>query len=105
MVVRSWRGHALSQNVDAYVAHAKLRVFPLLSELTGFRGGLLMQRPEGEEVEILVHTFWDSIDHIRAFAGTDIEAAVVEPEARAVLSRFETVARHYTVAEMVGLTS
>lgn len=105
MVVRSWRGHAKAENVAAYVAHAKTRVFPHLHELAGFRGAVLMHRQEGDEVEITVQTFWESLDHIRAFTGADISIAVVEPAARAVLSRFETVARHYTVAETTGLAS
>ena len=42
---------------------------------------------------------WESLDAIRAFAGEDIDLAVVEPEARAVLSRFDSRVRHVELAD------
>jgi hypothetical protein len=47
-------------------------------------------------------TLWDSIDAIKRFAGEDPETAVVEPEARAVLSSFDNFTRHYEVAGTAG---
>jgi hypothetical protein len=43
-------------------------------------------------------TLWDSLDSIRKFAGDAIDRAVVEPEARAVLSSFDDFVRHFEVA-------
>ena len=40
-------------------------------------------------------TLWDSLDAARAFAGEDYEAAVVPPEARELLSRFDGTSKHY----------
>jgi hypothetical protein len=37
------------------------------------------------------------MDAIRAFAGDDLARAVVEPEAAAVLTRFDQEVRHYEV--------
>jgi hypothetical protein len=42
-------------------------------------------------------TLWDSLASIRAFAGDSLESAVVEPEARAVLSSFDDFVTHYEV--------
>lgn len=42
-------------------------------------------------------TLWNSMDAIRGFAGDNLERAVVEPNARAVLTDFEEVVRHYEV--------
>jgi heme-degrading monooxygenase HmoA len=50
-----------------------------------------------DEVEFLVLTLWESMEAIRAFAGDQPERAVVEPEARAALVRFETTVAHYEV--------
>ena len=50
-----------------------------------------------EEIEFLVLTLWDSMDAVRAFAGDQPERAVVEPEARAALVRFESTVAHYEV--------
>jgi hypothetical protein len=39
------------------------------------------------------------MDAIRAFTGDDIEAAVVEPAARAVLADFDSRVRHIELAD------
>jgi hypothetical protein len=44
-----------------------------------------------------VSQLWDSLDSIRQFSGENLELAVVEPEARAVLSTFDDFVRHYAV--------
>jgi hypothetical protein len=50
-----------------------------------------------EEVEFLVLTLWESMEAIRGFAGEQPEVAVVEPEARAALVRFDSTVTHYEV--------
>jgi hypothetical protein len=49
-------------------------------------------------VEILVATYWSSFTAIDAFAGSDREAAVVAPEAAALLTDYDERVRHYEVA-------
>jgi hypothetical protein len=39
---------------------------------------------------------FDSLDHVRAFAGEDYETAYVPPAARAVLAHFDEKSAHYT---------
>jgi hypothetical protein len=48
-------------------------------------------------VEFVVINFFDSLEAVKLFAGPDYAVAVFEPEARALLSRIEPVARHYEV--------
>ena len=43
--------------------------------------------------------WFDDIESVRAFAGTDYEAAVVPPKARALLTRFDERSQHYEVRE------
>lgn len=38
-----------------------------------------------------------SLDAVKAFAGSDFEVPVFEPEARRLLAKVEPVARHYDV--------
>ena len=40
-------------------------------------------------------TCFDSLDAIRAFAGDDYEVPVLEPEALALLSRYDERATHF----------
>src|SRR3990167_9894540 len=98
MIVRIWRGQApLGANADAYHEHVTGTVFPQLKTLAGHREAWLLHREISGEVEFLAVTFWESLDSIRSFAGEDIGSAIVEPAARAVLSVFDHLARHYQV--------
>jgi hypothetical protein len=48
-------------------------------------------------IELTTHTFWESPEVIRAFAGDDITVSVVEPEAQAMLLDFDRTATHRSV--------
>jgi heme-degrading monooxygenase HmoA len=94
MIARVWRGAAATPaNADAYEDHVRTRVLPALGAIAGYRGARVLRRG----LEFVVITQWESMDAVRRFAGDEPEAAVVEPEARAVLSEFEEVVRHYDV--------
>jgi heme-degrading monooxygenase HmoA len=58
---------------------------------------MLLERAVPDGVEILVLTFWRSLDAIHGFAGADLEAAVVAEEAAALLTGFDRRVRHYEV--------
>ena len=98
MIARIWRGQATAANAPRYQDHATRHVFPSLTSLPGHRGAYLLARKTQDEVEFLAVTLWDSLESIKAFAGENPEVAVVEPEARAVLSSFDSFARHYEIA-------
>jgi heme-degrading monooxygenase HmoA len=97
MVVRAWRGYSAVADAQAYPKHLLQTVRPKLEQLDGFRGLYLLRHHEVEEIEYLVLTLWDSMDAVHAFAGDQPELAVVEPEARAALVRFDHAVRHYEV--------
>jgi heme-degrading monooxygenase HmoA len=98
MILRIWRGQALAANADAYFRFVTGHVLPSLTKLPGYRGASVLRRDANGAVEFLVVTRWDSLDAVRAFAGSNPEVAVVEPEARAVLADFDEFVRHYDVA-------
>jgi mannose-6-phosphate isomerase-like protein (cupin superfamily) len=100
MIARRWTAQATgSQQADAYVAHFERSVRPHLESTEGFLGATIERVRDDGGTEIVVVTRWTSMDAIRAFAGQDIDLAVVEPEARAVLSRFDTRVRHIELAD------
>jgi uncharacterized damage-inducible protein DinB len=49
--------------------------------------------------EFVTVMWFDDLDGVRAFAGRDYETAVVPPQARALLSRFDSRSAHYRVLE------
>ena len=76
-------------------------MLPELRRIAGFRGASLLREERAEGIEFLVLTRWDSMEAIRSFAGEDVERAVVEPAAVAVLVDFEKRVRHYELIEEV----
>ena len=98
MILRSWSAIASTTGADAYVAYFRGTLLPALRRLEGHRGALVLARREGEEdMRVTVLTLWDSMASIRRFAGADTTAAVVEPEAQALLARFDARAEHFEV--------
>jgi heme-degrading monooxygenase HmoA len=98
MIVRMWRGRAKGANAEAYERFVTTRVFSELPAIAGHRGAYLLKRPVGDETEFVAVTLWESRDAIAKFAGEAIDRAVVEPEARAVLSSFDDFVSHYELA-------
>jgi heme-degrading monooxygenase HmoA len=92
MIARVWKGTA--RDADAYLRHLDGNVLPQLKTMAGFRDIRVLRHDK----DIVVMTFWDSMDAVRAFAGHDCDKAVVEPEARAVLADFDDFVTHYEVA-------
>jgi heme-degrading monooxygenase HmoA len=101
MIARVWRGVARdAADADAYLRHLRAGVLPALAAIEGYRDVRVLRRAARGRVEFLVLTFWDSMEAIRRFAGEDLERAVVEPEARAVLAEYDAFVRHYEVDEV-----
>jgi hypothetical protein len=83
---------------DRYLTHLRERTFPALTAIAGHRGAYVLRRDGRSGVEFTVITLWDSIAAIRSFAGPDAEAAVVPPEALALLDTHDERAVHWDVA-------
>jgi heme-degrading monooxygenase HmoA len=98
MIVRIWRGTAENERAEDYRRHVTEAVFPALARLAGHRGAYLLRRAIGARAEFLAVTLWETRAAIESFAGADIDTAIVEPEARAVLAEFDDFARHYELA-------
>lgn len=102
MIARHWRGWTKPQNAAGYEALLTRKVLPGLKGIQGYRGGYVFRSDTPAESEFVVINLFDSLESVKAFAGTDYCTPVFEPEARALLSRIEPVARHYEVrASMV----
>jgi heme-degrading monooxygenase HmoA len=98
MITRLWRGWTRIDNAEAYKRFLLGELFPSMREIPGFRGADVLRRVEDEGVAFITLTRFDSVDAIRAFAGDDYETAVLEPQARALLSRYEKRAVHFETA-------
>lgn len=100
MIARRWTALAEGpEQADAYAEHFKQTVRPRLERTDGFLGASLERVGVDDGIEIVVVTRWESMAAISAFAGADVDLAVVEPEARAVLTRFDDHVRHIELAD------
>lgn len=97
MIARHWRGWTEPQNADAYEALLTGKMLPGLKRIQGYCGAYVFRSDSPAESEFVVINLFDSLESVKAFAGTDYGTPVFEPEARALLSRIEPVARHYEV--------
>ena len=102
MIIRIWRGSASDDNAPQYRKHVTEKVFPSLSNIDGYQGANLLERKVDAGTEFLAITIWKSVEAIKAFAGSDIETAIVEPAAQTVLSEYDDFVRHYELTFGTG---
>jgi heme-degrading monooxygenase HmoA len=99
MTSRQWRGVARPEHADAYVQHLRTATFPALRRLPGFVDASILRRDVSEGVEFLIVTTWGSLEAIRAFAGANVDAAVVPEAVAAMMVDYDRMVRHYDVLE------
>jgi heme-degrading monooxygenase HmoA len=100
MIARVWHGSTRPADADRYMSHLRQNVLPELDAIDGFRGVQVLRRSRGDRVDFIVMTTWESVEAIARFAGVDPEAAVVAPEAQAILTAYDRRAAHYELVEM-----
>ena len=97
MISRHWKGIAKREFADRYVDHLKRETFPELASLAGFIRATVLRRELAAGTEFQVVTLWESLHSIEAFAGVDVDAAVVPPEVRAMMVNYERSVAHYEI--------
>ena len=101
MIARVWNGAVQRADADVYADYIRETGFAAYAETAGNRGAWLLRRDEGERTEFMTLSLWDSAEALRAFAGDDIEAAVLFPEDERYLIGDSTIT-HYEVADHVS---
>jgi hypothetical protein len=105
MIARVWRGWTSKQNADAYENLLRETIIPSFTKITGYRGGTIYRAAaDQDKIEFMITNYFTSLDTVKAFAGQeDYAVAVIEPEARELLSRTESHAKHYEIKEAFQL--
>jgi uncharacterized protein len=102
MILRMWRARADPKKAGDYIQHAKQKVFPALRQIEGNHGAYLLRRAVDGAIEFVVITLWASMAAVARFAGPEPEKAVVETEARDVLTSFEKFVTHFEIVHSTG---
>lgn len=97
MIVRFWSARTTQVRYPEYLRHFEQNVLPHLRSHEGFLEARVLAQSDGVVVQFIVETLWTSLEAIEQFAGKDREAAVIEDEARALLTSYDHRVQHYEV--------
>lgn len=97
MVVRFWSARTTQVRFPEYLRHFNRNVLPHLRSHAGFLEARILSQSDGVVVQFIVETLWASLEAIEGFAGKDREAAVIEDEARVLLTSYDHRVQHYQV--------
>ena len=106
-ILRIWKGWTSPENAPVYESMLKNEVFPevVRKGVKGLEKVSISTRSKKNEVEFFLALQFDSLDSVKAFAGEDYEAAYIPDNAKRVLSRYETTARHYELLDELNFRS
>jgi heme-degrading monooxygenase HmoA len=99
MIARTWTGVVRRADADAYAEYIRETGFAEYGRTAGNRGAWMLRRDDGDRTEFITLSMWDSVDAIKAFAGEDIEAAVLYPEDEHYLIDGSSSVTHYEVVD------
>lgn len=94
MITRIWHGRTQTAHAAVYRQYVIDTGIPDYLATPGNLGAQIWQRTEGDITHIWTVSWWDSYDHIKAFAGDDIEKARYYEEDKKYLLEFEPQVMH-----------
>ncbi len=97
MVARFWTAKTSQAEAHVYTDHFKNEALAALRDVDGYAGAKLLERETPDGVEIVVITFWRTLEAIGEFAGADIEKAVVNEEIIPRLLKYDQRVIHYDI--------
>jgi len=98
MILRLWHGLTPSGKARDFYDYVRQTGEPAYLQAHGNRGVMIISRPDGAFTEFLLLSFWDSIEDLKSFAGSDYETAQYPfPRDREFLVELEKKVRHFDV--------
>jgi heme-degrading monooxygenase HmoA len=97
VIARMWRGWVRPDAAPAYTEYIERTGLADYRRTPGNRGAWMLQRRDGDRMEIVTLSFWDSYDAITGFAGADISRAKFYPEDDQYLVDRELTVTHYEI--------
>lgn len=99
MYAREWKCLCPAKNKDGFLDYLYKTGVREITAAPGYMGFQLMDRKQGKKVEIVLITYWKSLEAIAEFVGEDIEVAKLYPEDEAYGIEPDLTVRHYKVLE------
>jgi hypothetical protein len=105
MIARIWKGVVRVDDADVYADYIRETGFAEYAQTSGNRGAWMLGATRATAPSSSPRRCGDSVDAIRAFAGNDIEAAVLYPEDQRHLIGGESTVTHYQVVDQAEAPS
>ena len=102
MIARIWRGVTREADKDTYFEYLRKTGLKEYASIPGNRGVWVLRRVHDGKCEFTLMSLWDSLDAIKAFAGSDYEQAVFYPEDEKFLIERGPRVMHYEVLAHPG---
>ena len=99
LVLREWRGRVPAAKSEAYLRFLSGQPSCDYAKTPGHRGTWIFLERGARVTEFVLMTLWDSKEHIRAFAGSDISLARYYPEDPEYLLEMPPHVRHYEIGQ------
>jgi antibiotic biosynthesis monooxygenase (ABM) superfamily enzyme len=103
MIARIWHGYTKPEDADHYEAKLKPELLPGMSKIPGYKGGIVLRRALGDEIEFITIMVWESIEKLQAVAGVNYAMAIVPEDRLKYLSRYDKESAHYEIRSLQGL--
>jgi antibiotic biosynthesis monooxygenase (ABM) superfamily enzyme len=103
MIARIWHGYTKPENADSYESKLKPELLPGMSKIPGYKGGIVLRRVMGEEVEFITIMVWESMEALQAVAGSNYTAAIIPEDRLKFLSHYDDHSAHYEIRSLQGL--
>jgi heme-degrading monooxygenase HmoA len=102
MIARIWNGKTDIGHFETYSTFLEHVAIPDYEKTPGFRGLVFLRNHDNHHAWFKLITYWDNIQSIKGFAGSDYKKAKYYPEDKNFLLHFEEETEHYEVFSKSG---
>jgi heme-degrading monooxygenase HmoA len=99
MFAREWKSRCPLKHKEGFIKYLYETGVKDTSATKGYKGSQILTRDLEDKVEIILISYWDTLDSIKAFAGEDIGVAKLYPEDEKYELDPDTFVLHYEVIE------
>lgn len=99
MIAREWRCLCPAGKIKEFIPYLHETGIRDAENTPGYRGAEILQREVPGSFEVVLITYWNSIECIEKFAGKDIEKALLYPDDYKYGITPDPAVKHYTIVE------
>lgn len=99
MITRIWKGRTSLERASDYEDFLRRTAYPDYGGVKGNRGWLLLRQDRETDVEFVFVSFWDSMESLREYAGSEPDKPKYYPEDKAALLELPDRVEHYETVD------